>query len=118
MGDKLADQFLKKSEDRSTESVIFMGIGLAAGSAAVVDGVSRYSISGTTGVQPNYGFDVILLVGAVAVGVIGQTIEAQSNIDKFDAVKRYNAVKRGDETLLLSYVPDQQGMVLGWAKGF
>jgi hypothetical protein len=118
LNDHMATYSLNTAKDEDAISWPLILGGLAVETVGIVDGVTRYCNWRNTGVNQDYTFTWITVLGGGAIDFIGVIVQGQAQVDKFNAVKRYNAVARGEDKVSLFYSPEHKQLELGWSGRF
>lgn len=118
LGDIHASRFLKAAQDRDAIALPLIIGGSALEIIGIVDGLARYQEYRATGEEQDYGLFWGFFGGGLVVTVIGALVEDQARVDKFNAIKRYNAVVRGEAEISVMFRPTDGGVSLGLAKRF
>jgi hypothetical protein len=118
LGDAHASRFLKAAQDRDAIALPLILGGSALEVLGIVDGLLRYQEYRDTGERQEYAIFWGCFLGGAAVTLIGALVEDQARVDKFNAVKRYNAVVRGEAEISLMLQPRDEGLTLGLARRF
>jgi len=118
LNDPHATRFLKSAAaDNAVSWPLIIGGGLLD-VAACVDFVVRYRDYRETGNTQNYTLSWSLLGAGLTAGVIGYFIQEDAQVNKFNAVKRYNAVVRGEAEVSMIYLPERKALGLGLVQRF
>jgi hypothetical protein len=116
--DPMASYSLKNAKNEEAFSWPVMLLGGTAEIVALVDGLSRYNNWKNTGAVQDYTFDWAVFLGGATFVAIGAIVQGQAQVDKFNAVKRYNQVVRGEDKVSLFYSPEKKQLSLTWAAHF
>ena len=114
--DPRCTELLKASKDRATAGLVFLVAGGVAEAGGVLIWSQNYSASGYSFGQ-DYGSWGLFLAGGI-LDVVGVILQSQAEVDKFNAVKRYNSIIRNEEEFSFLYDPHYQGTELVLTQRF
>jgi hypothetical protein len=118
VNDSMATYSLKTAKSEDAVSWVLMLTGLTAEVVGVVDAVNRADAYGKTGITQDYTADWIIGGGGLLLNGLGQIFQGQAQVDKFNAVKRYNQVIRSEDKISFLYSPERKGLGLAFAGSF
>lgn len=101
LSDARCAELLRASKDRATAGLVFIIAGGMAEAGGVIIWSQNYSASGYAFGQ-DYGSWGLFLAGGI-LDVVGVILQSQSEVDKFNAVKRYNSIIRNEQEFSFFY---------------
>ncbi len=118
LNDSMASYSLKNARSEDAASWAFLLAGFTAEVVGVVDAISRYDVSQNTGAKQDYTVDWVIGGGGILLNGLGALLQGQAQVDKFNAVQRYNHVVRGEDKVSLLFSPEKKRLELNFAERF
>jgi hypothetical protein len=121
LNDKIATERLKSVGGQETLCIVFVVAALGMYVGAVADLSAKLKDSGTlnyTDQPTNYTGDYILMGGGVASTLLALLFRNLADVNRFEAVQRYNRVVRNEVTISFHYSPENNRLGLSVGESF
>jgi hypothetical protein len=121
LNDKVATERLKSVGGQETLCLVFLITAIGMYTGAVADLSSKLKDSGAlnyTGESANYTGDYFLFGGGLASTVLALLFRNMADVNRFEAVQRYNRIVRNETRISFRYSPENKMLGLSVGQPF